>query len=379
MRIGIVAGEASGDLLAAGLIQELKKKYPQAQFEGIAGPLMQAQGCRALFPQEKLAVLGLTEILRHLREILSIRKQLFHHFLDNPPDIFIGVDAPEFNTTLELKLKQKGIKTVHYVSPTVWAWRQYRLKKIARAVDLMLTLFPFEARFYEGYGLKVQFVGHPLANDIPMVSDARVARQQLGLGENAKVVAILPGSRMSEVHNLLEDFLETAQLCANADVELQFVIAASHDRVRAHIEQVLAKRGDKFKVSLVEGKTQTVMAASDVILLASGTATLEAMLVKRPMVVAYRVSPLTAWIARKFLKIDTFALPNLLAGRDLVPEFIQEQINPAAMAEKVLEYLHNKTQSQELVEIFSKLHHELQRDASQVSAQAVTELIGKNG
>ncbi len=376
LRIGIVAGEASGDLLGAGLIAAIKIRVPDAEFVGIAGPRMLATGCQSLFAQEKLAVMGLTEVLPHVREILAIRKQLLHYFIANPPDVFVGVDAPSFNTWLELKLRQHGVKTVHYVSPSVWAWRQYRVKKIARAVDHMLTLFPFEAQFYAQQGMQVTFVGHPLANTIPLEDQQLQARQTLGIATDTKMIAILPGSRLSEIKYLLGDFLATARHCYNESRELRFMIPAVGSRARALIETMVAAQAPDMPIRIVNDRAHDVMAAADVVLLASGTATLEALLLKRPMVVAYRVSRLTAWIARRFLHIKHFALPNLLADQILVPEFIQEQINPQPMAEKVLYYLFNAAERQRLVRHFTDIHQELRCDASNKAAAVVLALAG---
>jgi len=377
LRIGIVAGEASGDILGAGLIEEIRSRVPEVEFVGIAGPRMLAAGCETLFPQEKLAVMGLTEVIPHVREILAIRKQLYRYFVAQPPDVFVGVDAPSFNTGLELKLRQRGIKTVHYVSPSVWAWRQYRVKKIARSVDHMLTLFPFEAQFYAQQGLQVTFVGHPLANAIPMEDQQVPARQSLGVDAQTKLIAILPGSRISEINYLLADFLATARNCHRENSELRFLVAAAGERAEQLIKTIVAEHAGDLPVRIVNGQTQEVMAAADVVLLASGTATLEALLLKRPMVVAYRVSAVTAWIARRFLRINRFALPNLLAGDSLVPEFIQEQIDPRSMAEKLLFYLNDNNERQRLRQQFESIHRQLRCDANAKAADAVLQLAAK--
>ncbi len=374
MRIGIVAGEPSGDVLGADLIGELRRRHPQAEIYGIGGPRMLAAGCRSLFPMEKLAVMGLTEVLPHLWEILGIRKALLRHFIANPPDVFIGVDAPSFNTGLELQLRRRGIKTVHYVSPSVWAWRSYRVKKIAQAVDHMLTLFPFEAQFYAQQGMQVTFVGHPLANAIALEDQQAQARRSLQLAADAQVVAILPGSRFSEINYLLPDFLRTARHCRNEIPQLVFLVAAAHAGASQRISELAAQYAPDLTLRVLVDHTHEVMAAADIVLLASGTATLEAMLLKRPMVVAYRVSRLTAWIARRLLHIDRFALPNLLAGEMLVPEFIQDQIDPRPMAEKVLYFLHSDAERQRLRSRFSAIHQQLRCDASSKAADAVLAL-----
>lgn len=378
MRIGIVAGEASGDLLGAGLITSLREQYPDAVFEGIAGPQMIAAGCRALFPAEKLAVMGLVEVLAHLREILKIRKQLFHHFRENPPDIFVGIDAPDFNLTLERRLREKGIKTVHYVSPSVWAWRQKRVKKIARSVDLMLVLFPFEEEFYRQHNVPVKFVGHPLADMIPLCVDRVQARDQLGLAQGQKLLALLPGSRSGEVQRLAEPFVRAAMLCKQQQPELCFIAPMASGKVRAQFENILREIAPALEVTLLDGKSREAMAAADVVLLASGTAALEAMLLKRPMVVAYILAPLTYWMLKKFrmLKVSLYSLPNLLAGREVVRECIQEDATAENLAAAVLELLTHAGKMEALQEEFSRIHTNLRRDASSQAARAVLQLAG---
>ncbi|MGB1092516.1 MAG: lipid-A-disaccharide synthase, partial [Oceanobacter sp.] len=289
MRIAIVAGETSGDMLGSGLLTELKQLYPTATFEGIGGPMMQARGLHSHFPMERLSVMGLIEVLGRLFELLSIRKSLIQRWTDDPPDLFIGIDAPDFNLTLEEKLKERGIKTVHYVSPSVWAWRQKRVFKVARAVDLMLTLFPFEARFYERHKVAVRCVGHHLADKIPMQTPFAPARKELGFSEMDSVICLMPGSRGGEVERLGPLFLETAQWLLRRRPEYRFVIpAASVDR-RNQLEEQLSDLPFELPVEIVLGKSRTCIAASNAVLVASGTATLEVMLLKRPMVVSYKV------------------------------------------------------------------------------------------
>lgn len=378
MRIGIVAGEASGDLLGAGLITSLREQYPQAEFEGIAGPQMIAAGCKALFPAEKLAVMGLVEVLAHLREILSIRKQLLRYFSENPPDIFVGIDAPDFNLTLERKLREGGIRTVHYVSPSVWAWRQKRVRKIAKCVDLMLVLFPFEAKFYQQHNVAVKFVGHPLADMIPLRVDRAQAREQLGLSQEQWVVALLPGSRTGEVQRLAEPFIGAAMECRKQYPGLCFIAPMASSKVRAQFETILQQSAPSLEVKLLDGKSREAMAAADVVLLASGTAALEAMLLKRPMVVAYILAPLTYWMLKTFrmLKVSLYSLPNLLAGREVVKECIQEQASADNLAAALLELLTHADKMEALQEEFSRIHTSLRRDASRQAARAVLELAG---
>lgn len=375
MRIGIVAGETSGDQLAADLILALRKKHPDLIVEGIAGPRLIEAGCKPLFPMEKIAVMGLFEVLGSLPTILQIRHQLIEHFIANPPDIFIGVDAPDFNLTVEEKLRKQGIKTVHYVSPSVWAWRQGRLKKIKRADDLMLTLLPFEAQFYEKNNIPVQFVGHYLADRISIEIDRNAARQALQLPQEATIVALLPGSRANEIKYLGETFIRAAQLCAKQMPNLIFVAPMINQERRQQFETILQQIAPGFSIKLVDEKSQLVMQAADAILLASGTATLEAMLFKRPMVVAYRMSNLTYAIAKRLIKVPYISLPNLLASKKLVPELIQEAATPENLAQALLDYLQNPQKVKELQSEFIDLHKKLRLNASEHAADAILNLI----
>lgn len=374
MRIGIVAGEASGDLLATGLIRAIKAKYPDAVFEGIAGPSMIEAGCQALYPAEKLAVMGLVEVLAHYRELKGIQNAIIKHFTDNPPDVFIGVDAPDFNLTVERKLKAKGIKTVHYVSPSVWAWRQYRVKKIGRSVDLMLTLFPFEADFYHQHDVAVEFVGHPLAEMIPMQPDMLAARQKLALPADRQLVAILPGSRMSEARMLSQLMLEAAVEISEQQPGVEFVIPLATTTIREHVETVLTGLEHKPVVHLFDGRSREVMAAVDVIMLASGTAALEAMLFKRPMVVTYKLSPLTYAIVKRLIKTDFVSLPNILAGEEVAKELIQDQATATNLAQETLRLLQDEGAADAVSERFMNIHLQLKQDASAKAAEAVLNL-----
>lgn len=378
-RIGIVAGEASGDFLGADLMAAIKRRIPDVRFEGIAGPRMVAAGCRALYPSDKLAVMGLVEVLAHLPEILAIRRRLLQHFLRDPPDVVIGIDAPDFNLPLETKLRAAGVRTVHYVSPTVWAWRQRRVHGIAKAVDLMLTVFPFEADFYRGHGVPVRFVGHPLADAIPLESDRQAARRRLGIEAQAKVVALLPGSRRGEVQRLAGVFLGAALRCRRVHPELVFVAPMAGADVRGLFEQALAQEAPELPVTLVDGQSQQALAAADVALLASGTVALEALLLRRPMVVAYRLAPLTHWLLTRLrmLKIARYSLPNLLAGREVVPELVQDEANADNLATALLGLLEDPRRSDQLQGLFGEIHRSLRCDASAQAAVAVLELIGK--
>jgi lipid-A-disaccharide synthase len=377
MHIALVAGELSGDLLGAALIAALKARYPQARFTGIGGPGMIAQGLHGLVPLERLAVMGLVEVLRHLPELFLIRRRLHQRLIADRPDVFIGIDAPDFNLGLERRLRLRGIPTVHYVSPSVWAWRPWRVRKIARAVDLMLTLFPFEAAFYEQHSVPVSNVGHPLADEIPLHSDAGEARQQLGLAlpTGARIVALLPGSRRGEVSRLAPLFLDTAHWLYTQWPNVHFLMPAATPQLYVALEALRSKRAPDLPLTLIQGHSRKVMAAAEVVLLASGTATLEAMLLKRPMVVAYRVAPVTAWLARRLVTTRYFALPNLLTGRELVPEFLQEAATVPHLGAAVLCWLSDSAASEKLMAEFSGLHVQLRRNASEQAAIAIMALL----
>ncbi|MEQ6342639.1 MAG: lipid-A-disaccharide synthase [Gammaproteobacteria bacterium] len=378
IRIGIVAGEASGDLLGAGLIRAIKARFPDAVIEGIAGPAMIAQGATALYPLERLSVMGIVEVLGRFRELHAMRASLLRHFLENPPDVFVGIDAPDFTLGLERKLKDAGIPTVHYVSPSVWAWRQWRIRKIARSTDLMLTLLPFEARFYEEHHVPVRFVGHPLAEMIPPLADPQAARAALGLPSRGEIVALLPGSRMSEINFLAAIFIQAAVWCVRQRPGLQFVIPLATPATRERFTEILNSVAPDLPVTVFEGRSREVMAAADVVLLASGTATLEAMLLKRPMVMAYRLAPLTYWLAKRLVKIPYFSLPNLLAAKPLVPEFIQDAATPENLGHAILDYLIHPASAVALQETFAGIHASLRQGADQQAADAVLSLISPN-
>ena len=377
MHIAIVAGELSGDLLGAGLMAALRAHYPQLRFIGVGGPAMRAQGFQTVVPMERLAVMGLVEVLRHLPDLLTLRRQLYRQFSADPPLAFIGIDAPDFNLGLERRLRARGIPTVHYVSPSVWAWRPWRVRKIARAVDLMLTLFPFEAAFYQKHDVPVRVVGHPLADAIPLRSDPAAARQALGLPapDEMPVIALLPGSRLGEVNRLGPLLLDTAIWLHARRPDLRFVLPAATPCLYEMLAGMQAERAPTLPLTLVQGQSREVMAAADVVALASGTATLEAMLLKRPMVVAYRVAPMTAWLARRLVRVSHFALPNLLAERELVPEFIQEAATVENLGPAILRWLDEPLARERLTMEFDALHHELRRDASRQAADAIVELL----
>ena len=372
LRVALVAGEASGDILGAGLMQALKQQHPQIEFIGVGGPRMEAEGLVSAFPMERLAVMGLVEVLGRLRELLARRKRLIRELVAAQPDVFIGIDAPDFNLTLELKLRQAGIKTVHYVSPSVWAWRQKRVLKIRDACDLMLTLFPFEARFYLEHQVPVRFVGHPLANTIPLQADRIGAREALGLAPDELVVALLPGSRGGEVARLGALFLDAAERLRTLRPGIRFVLPCANSERRAQLEAMLA--GRNLPLLLLDGRSHEALAACDAVLIASGTATLEALLHKRPMVVAYKVAPLTYRILKRLVKSPYISLPNLLAERLLVPELIQDAATPDALAQTLAPLLDDGAVQ---TEGFDVIHRALRQDASQQAADAVLKLVGQ--
>ncbi|EPL10802.1 lipid-A-disaccharide synthase [Pseudomonas sp. CF161] len=371
LRIALVAGEASGDILGAGLMRALKARHPAVEFIGVGGPLMQAEGLVSYFPMERLAVMGLVEVLGRLRELLARRKKLIQTLIAEKPDVFIGIDAPDFTLNIELKLRQAGIKTVHYVSPSVWAWRQKRVLKIREGCDLMLTLFPFEAKFYEEKGVPVRFVGHSLADAIPLEADRAAARAELGLPDGP-LVALMPGSRGGEVGRLGALFLDTAQRLRAMRPGVRFVMPCASPERRIQLEQLLA--GRDLPLTLLDGQSHRALAACDAVLIASGTATLEALLYKRPMVVAYRLAPLTFWILKRMVKSPYISLPNLLAQRLLVPELLQDEATPDALARTLSPLIEG---GEEQTRGFDEIHRTLRRDASNQAADAVLNLIGK--
>ena len=373
LRVALVAGEASGDILGAGLMQALKQQHPQIEFIGVGGPRMEAEGLVSAFPMERLAVMGLVEVLGRLRELLARRKRLIRELVAAQPDVFIGIDAPDFNLTLELKLRQAGIKTVHYVSPSVWAWRQKRVLKIREACDLMLTLFPFEAQFYDEHQVPVRFVGHPLADAIPQQADRAAAREALDLPQDEPVVALMPGSRGGEVARLGELFLDAAIRLRALRPGIHFLLPCATPERREQLEQMLA--GRDLPLTLLNGRSHEALAACDAVLIASGTATLEALLYKRPMVVAYRVAPLTYRVLKRLVKSPYISLPNLLAERLLVPELIQDAATPEALAQAVAPLIDG---GQVQTEGFDLIHRALRRDASVSAADAVLKLAERD-
>ena len=372
MRFAVVAGEASGDQLGAALIRSLRARSPSAEFFGVAGPKMQAEGCEAWAPAEALAVMGLFEVLSHLPRLLRLRGELRRRLLAERPDVFIGIDAPEFNLGLARQLRAVGLHTVQYVSPQVWAWRQGRVRNIGAAVDLVLCLLPFEAQFYSQAGIRAEFVGHPLADMIPEHSDRRAARRQLGLSERP-TVAVLPGSRMGEVSRLGDDFAGAVRWLAQRRGDLQFIAPMANASVKTAFRHALERRARDIEVRLLDGDSHLALAAADVVLVASGTATLETLLTGRPMVVAYRLSAATAWLVRTFrlMKAPFFSQPNLLAGERVVPELFQEQVTPESLGTELLRELDDRVVRERQEQVFAGIHRQLKRNASDRAAEAI--------
>lgn len=374
--IGIVAGEASGDLLGSHLIQALKKQRPDLEFIGIAGPKMQAQGAVSLFPMERLAVRGYFEVLKHLLGILRIRRRLLAYFRKNPPDLFIGIDAPDFNLGLERRLKRGGIKTVHYVSPSIWAWRKGRMRKIKRAVSHILALFPFEVPLYEKAGVPVTYVGHPLADVLPLEPDQAAAQRELKLPKDKLVIALLPGSRQSELDYMADLFVRTAcrihQQMQNAHFLVPVVSRETLWKFQAAISR---HEADALPISVLFGHAHLAMEAADAIIVASGTATLEAALLKRPMVVTYRMSPLSWQILRHMNYLPFVGLPNILAGKSVVPELLQNDATPEMLAETVLKLVGDKNAASEIRREFTAIHHTLRQNTEEKAAQAILTML----
>jgi lipid-A-disaccharide synthase len=372
----LVAGEASGDNLGGTLVHALGLRASGARFFGVAGPRMIEAGCEAWYPAEALAVMGLAEILRHLPRLLRLRRDLRERLVGAAPDVFIGIDSPEFNLRLAADLKRRGIPTVQYVSPQVWAWRQGRVRTIGNAVDLVLCVLPFETEFYAAHSVRAVFVGHPLADRIPLESEPATARRALGLPVEGEVVAVLPGSRHGEVARLGPPFAATLAWLHARRPGIAFVTPMANPAARATFTAALQAHAPDVPITMVDGRAQEALAASDAVLLASGTATLETALVKRPMVVAYRVATLTAWLLRglKLVKTPYFAHPNLLAGRPLVPEFFQDEVRPDVLGPALVGQLERPDRA-ELMDAFRCIHFELRRDASARAAEAVLELV----
>jgi lipid-A-disaccharide synthase len=376
LRIGIVAGEASGDILGGALIAALRRRHPEIHFEGVPGELMLQQGCVELFPLERLSVMGLVEVLGRLPELLRARRRLIRHFLADPPDLFIGIDAPDFTLGMEKALKRAGIPTVHYVSPSVWAWKRKRIFKLKQSTDLLLTLFPFEAEAYRPTGQNLRFVGHPLADQIPAELDLASARRRYGRDrrDQGPLLAILPGSRASELHYLAEPFLQTARWLARQRPALEFIIPAANQRRYQQLAAMLRHYPD-LNVQLVLRGSREVMALADAVLIASGTATLEACLLQKPMVVAYKMAGLTHAIYSRMIHSRWIALPNLLAQEEVVPEVVQQRVRAEVLGPLLLRALEDRAYRSRVERVFAGIGDQLRGNASERAADAVLEWL----
>ncbi|MCI7718556.1 lipid-A-disaccharide synthase [[Pasteurella] aerogenes] len=377
--IAIVAGEVSGDILGAGLIRSLKIRYPHVRFIGIGGTKMIAEGFETLVDMEEIAVMGLAEVVKHLPRLLKIRRLVIDTMLEKKPDIFIGIDAPDFNLDIELKLKENGIKTIHYVSPSVWAWRQNRIHKIAKATHLVLAFLPFEKAFYDRFNVPCRFIGHTMADSIALKPNRAEACQLLNIEENQRYVAILVGSRGSEVEFLSAPFLQAATLLKQQFPDIQFLVPLVNEKRRAQFEQIKAEIAPELEMHLLDGQSRQAMIAAEATLLASGTAALECMLCKSPMVVGYRMKATTYFLAKRLVKTEYISLPNLLANEMLVPEMIQEECEAKKLAQKMAVYLSQEEEAVQkrhrLIQRFVDLHQLIQCDADKQAAQSVIDLL----
>jgi len=377
LRIALIAGETSGDQLGGALIDALRLRFPTADFAGIGGPEMVAAGLDAWHRADVLAVMGLVEVLRHLPRLLRLRIHVRQRILQWQPDIFIGIDAPDFNLGLERNLRRAGIRTVHYVSPSVWAWREQRAAKIGESVDRVLCLFPMEPAIYARHGVDARFVGHPLADRFALASDRGAARRELGIAADAKVLALLPGSRLSEIQRLAEPFIGAAMACRQSLSELVLIAPMASAACRSEFEQQLKTQAGAISVRCLDGQSHLAMVAADVVLVASGTAALEVMLAKRPMIVAYKIAPLSYWIVRTFglLKSAVVSLPNFLAGTRIVPELLQNECRADTLAAALLPLLKDPAAGKAQTIAFEKLHLLLRGGGAESAASAVAELI----
>lgn len=382
LRIVLLAGEESGDILGSTLLESLRKRYPNAIFRGVAGPRMQAAGCRPMESIEALSLFGISEVVSQLPRLLKLRKELCQRILDWQPDVFIGIDAPSFNLGLEKRLKIAGIPTVHYVSPTVWAWRQGRVKGIKDSVDLMLTLFPFEADFYSNNDVDVTFVGHPLADQLPIEPDRDAACDLLSLSKSKRYVAVLPGSRRSEASRLSAPFIETMHWLSQRMPDVGFIVPLANNAVREIFESEMTRHDtDHLHIYCLHGQSHEAMTAADAVLLASGTAALEACLLKRPTVAAYRLSPFTYWLFADMgmVKVANVTLPNNLAAHPIVAEFIQDQATAECMGPQLYRWLSRPETTSPIIEECKKIHSRLRLNASELAADAIANLIDRKG
>jgi lipid-A-disaccharide synthase len=378
-KIALVAGELSGDALGGGLIRALSKHYPQAQFEGIGGVQMRAAGLQSLYALEALSVMGFAEVLRHLPRLLWIRRNLYRHWRDNPPDLFVGIDAPDFNLRLAALLRRQGILATQYVSPTVWAWRPNRIKSIRQAVDQVLCIYPFEPDFLAAHHINARFVGHPLADKIALSVDQAAARQDCGIDDQSQWVGLLPGSRQSEINRLMPIFLQVVKrICAQRS-KTKFIIPAATPALGHQITTHIQGHALEGLIHVIQGKAHSVLAAVDAAVLASGTVTLEAMMLRCPSLMVYQVNAITAFYVRHSVQIENFAMPNLLAGKPLMPEFVQQRARADLIAPALLELLQKPARRAEVSAEFEALHNQLRCQADQSAAAALADLLNERG
>ncbi|MDJ0653246.1 MAG: lipid-A-disaccharide synthase [Xanthomonadales bacterium] len=377
-QIVLVAGEASGDRLGAALIQSLRAVLPDCDFSGIGGPMMADEGMDCWYPASDLALMGFAEVVGELPRLLRLRRQFIRRVLSRPPACYIGIDAPDFNLGVEKRLKRAGITTIQYVSPSVWAWRRGRARKIGRSADLVLTLFPFEPAIYREFDVDARFVGHPTADQIPLHPDKPALRQQLGLAGSGTTVAVLPGSRMGEIRRLGQIFLDACQIMSREMPDLRFVSPCASEATRLEFQRMVDATGE-VDMQLLDGRSLECLGAADAALLASGTAALEALLCKTPMVVSYRISPITHWIVHTFglMKVERYSLPNALADSPLVPEVMQKQATPENLATEMLTLLRSEDRQNHMLQQFTLIHQQLKQDASRAAAAAVAELLSR--
>lgn len=375
LHIGIVAGEVSGDMLGAGLVRALSKYPVDIRFSGIAGPAMQALGCESRYPMERLTVMGLEGLFGRVREIFCIRRNLKNYFIDQPPDLFVGIDAPDFNLVLEKHLRRAGIPVVHYVSPTVWAWRGYRIRLIRKAVDMMLALFPFEVDYYHRHDVPVTLVGHPMVREIQQQPDVAGLKQELGITPGKRIIALMPGSRRSEIDRLAGDFLEGAKLLADRYPDIQFVSAMPSEELMQALQHMKRNMTPELDLVCIPGRSRDVMACADVVLLASGTAALEAAIIGRPMVVAYKVSGMTKLMVKLFASVDYYSMPNHLAGRAIVPELMQDECTAGNICREVSRYLEDAREVKKITALFTEIRQSLDMDASANAAAAIASML----
>ena len=377
IRIALVAGEASGDLLGAHLLDALKRFIPHLEICGIGGPRMQSAGMQSWYPMEWFAIRGYVEVIRSLPRLLRVRRELKQRLLADPPDLFIGIDAPDFNLDLEVALRARGITTVHYVSPSIWGWRGERIHKIKRAASKVLALFPFEPAIYERAGVPVAYVGHPLADEIPELPDRDGAREQMRIPARNTVIALLPGSRQSEVREMGELFIAASKLIVEQIPNAHFLVPLVSRETRVIFEEAIYRQqAEALPMTILFGHAQMAMTAADVVLVASGTATLEAALLKRPMVISYKVPRLTAWITRRKAHVPYLGLPNILAGKFIVPELLQEEANPGNLCQAVCNQVQDKVVRKRLEETFLAIHRSLRQDTAARAVEAILPMLG---